>query len=696
VRRGAGYRLPLGMRGGMCQNPQVEIVGPAIAELIADVAAAVTLRLTAVSEDVYEVILREIPELDDDKPVLALLSSSVHSNVETCLQIMQHQIDLSAVQAPAASLAYARRRAQRGTALTALLRAYRVGHALFLDWLLRELAQQTDNARLITGATLGMSQIVAGYVDQTSEEIVAAYARERENWLRNRSAARSARIRDLLSGQRINVTATEATLGYRLRQYHVGLVCWAGDATAGADNVTRLERAIGHVAAHVASSGDPVFLPRDESSAWAWLPLGIRDTFDAAGASAVGVDGDIHFAFGDAARGTAGFRLTHRQAIAAQSVALAAGSPAPRAVAFGEVAPVAMMLGSPDLLRAWVLSTLAGLATDDEHHARLRDTLLVFLQTGGSYKATAERLVLHKNTVQYRIRKAEESIGRPVGGNQHDVELALRASHWLGSSVLQPTRERSAASGALRVRGIGSPRTLPPGFERGTHRQPHDVSQPLRHPDQPAEKNGKNDNVTARRRGKQREEVRAGRLGKLHAGGDHRAVRFGLHLAKPGQQCKHGPVLGEDLGGEVLDPGPESVLAQAREKRGSQAAALPGIDHGHPYLCGIGLLSQADEPALSDDLGRQQRQGDQRLVVDVVDLDRRPQGRVRKLGHDREEPPVAGLLAQVRVRQDQRRRVIRPHLPYPYDVTGAERDKPRSARCGHGQPFFARAEPGNR
>ncbi len=106
---------------------------------------------------------------------------------------------------------------------------------------------------------------------------------------------------------------------------------------------------------------------------------------------------------------------------------------------------MAMMLGSADLLRAWVLSTLAGLAADDDHHARLRDTLLVFLQSGGSYKTTAERLMLHKNTVQYRIRKAEESLGRPVGEHRHDVELALRASHWLGSSVLQPTRERSAA-----------------------------------------------------------------------------------------------------------------------------------------------------------------------------------------------------------------------------------------------------------
>jgi DNA-binding PucR family transcriptional regulator len=429
----------------MCENPQVDIDGPAVAELVADVAAAVSRQIPVVSEDVYEVVLREIPELRDDKPVLALLSSSVHSNVGTCLQILQHQIELGAVFAPAASLEYARRRAQRGTPLTALLRAYRLGHTCFSDWLLVELARQTDDAGMITAATLSMSKTVAGYVDQTSEEIVAAYTHERERWLRNRSAARAGRIRDLLSGERVNVTATEATLGYRLRQYHVGLVCWAGDATAAVDNITRLEHAIGHVAAKVAGAGEAVFLPRDESSAWAWLPLGIRDRFDAAAAGSADADDDIRFAFGDAVKGVAGFRLTHRQALAAQAVALAAGASAPPVVTFSEVAPVAMMLGSPDLLRAWVLATLGGLATDDEPHARLRDTLLVFLQSGGSYKATAEQLMLHKNTVQYRIRKAEESLGRPAAGSRHDVELALQASRWLGSAVLQPPRDRSAA-----------------------------------------------------------------------------------------------------------------------------------------------------------------------------------------------------------------------------------------------------------
>jgi hypothetical protein len=56
--------------------------------------------------------------------------------------------------------------------------------------------------------------------------------------------------------------------------------------------------------------------------------------------------------------------------------------------------------------------------------------------------------VLHKNTVQYRIRKAEESLGRPVGDDRHDVELALRASRWLGPYALRP-----ASAAATRTAG---------------------------------------------------------------------------------------------------------------------------------------------------------------------------------------------------------------------------------------------------
>jgi DNA-binding PucR family transcriptional regulator len=430
----------------------MDLQGPGVAELVAGVASAVARQ--PVAKDVFEVIVRGMPELEEDKPLTALLVSSVNGNVEMCLQIMQHQLGLASVQAPVAAVEYARRLAQRGTPLTTLLRTYRIGHARFSDWLFKELARHTDDAQLISAATLSMSRIVAAYIDQTSEEMVAAYTQEREHWLRNQNAARAARVRELLSGERGDLRAAEATLGYRLRQYHVGLVCWVGAAAGAPDELTRLERAVAQVAVQAACAGDPVFLPRDESSAWAWLPLGIRDRFDSVQASTAHTSADLHFAFGDPAKGPGGFCLTYLQAMAAESVALAGGTRAPRVLTFSQVAPVAMMLGSADLLRGWVRSTLAGLATDDEHHARLRETLLAFLQSGGSYKTTAERLLLHKNSVQYRIRKAAESLGRPLTENRQDVELALQVSYWLGDAVLRQPAPPAKAAGAT---GRGNP-----------------------------------------------------------------------------------------------------------------------------------------------------------------------------------------------------------------------------------------------
>ncbi len=140
-----------------------------------------------------------------------------------------------------------------------------------------------------------------------------------------------------------------------------------------------------------------------------------------------------------------GFRRTHQQALSAQAIALAAGPSGQIVTSFGEVAPLALMSGSIELLQAWVVETLGALADDNEHNARLRDTLRVFLQENGSYKPAAERLILHKNTVQYRVRKAEESIRRPVIQDRLQIELALLASQWLGAAVLRSAGEPRAS-----------------------------------------------------------------------------------------------------------------------------------------------------------------------------------------------------------------------------------------------------------
>ena len=420
---------------------------PSVAQSTADVLAAVAPRSAELSAEIYDLIVREIPQLRRDLRVLALLEASVTENVAVLLHILQYGIDVQNVPVPAAAAEYARRLAQRDIPIAALLRAYRIGSTRFQDWCLTELGDYTDDARLVSATGLHIADILAAYIDQVSEALVSAYEAEKENWLLHLHAARAARVRALLAGERLDVSAAEEVLGYRLRQHHVGVVCWADKAgeaggaagAAGGGTLAQLERAAAELARGMGCEGQPMFVPQDEFSAWAWLPLGARKTFASPASPPAGQAARtvIRFAIGAAGAGLAGFRRTHQQAVDTYAIALAAGAAGQGVTSFADVAPLALMSGRVDLIRAWVIEVLGSLAADDDSSATLRATLQVFLQENGSFKAAAERLTLHKNTVQYRVRKAGESLGHPVGEKRLQVELALLATQWLGAAVLQ-------------------------------------------------------------------------------------------------------------------------------------------------------------------------------------------------------------------------------------------------------------------
>jgi len=140
-------------------------------------------------------------------------------------------------------------------------------------------------------------------------------------------------------------------------------------------------------------------------------------------------------ACGSPTPGPDGFRTTHDQARRARDVALASGEGAPPVTLFDEVGAVALLCADPEGARAWVRRVLGALADPEPATARLRETLQVFLATGGSLATTARRLQVHRNTVKYRVGRAYEVRGRPLGSADHDrldVELALRACVWLG------------------------------------------------------------------------------------------------------------------------------------------------------------------------------------------------------------------------------------------------------------------------
>jgi DNA-binding PucR family transcriptional regulator len=136
--------------------------------------------------------------------------------------------------------------------------------------------------------------------------------------------------------------------------------------------------------------------------------------------------------------------------VAAQSVALVAGPHAAVLTEHTEVGAVALLCADLDATRVWVGGVLGPLATADAQHARLRETLLAFLTLGSSYTAAAEQLLLHRNSVRYRVARAEQVRGRPIRDDRFDVELALRACRWLGRAVLTGRPADAGVDEALR------------------------------------------------------------------------------------------------------------------------------------------------------------------------------------------------------------------------------------------------------
>ena len=81
---------------------------------------------------------------------------------------------------------------------------------------------------------------------------------------------------------------------------------------------------------------------------------------------------------------------------------------------------------SPGSVRLAVGEPGAGTDGDDPVALRVRRTLSAYLRHDRSLDAAARELGVHRNTVRYRVQRAESLLGRPVGGpSRLAVELAL-------------------------------------------------------------------------------------------------------------------------------------------------------------------------------------------------------------------------------------------------------------------------------
>ena len=414
-----------------------------VTQYVAEIAARLQERLAQVSSGMHVTLENEIPELGGDRRAMELLGPSIEGNVETLLHALRYAIPVDLVAVPVAAMEYARRLAQYGIPLNALVRAYRIGQHLMNELVFAEV-RAIDIPDAVRYTVLeSISATLFQYIDSITQQVVVVYEDERERWLENQNSLRAMRVREVLAANKpIDVDAATTTIRYPLRWHHLALMMWYPDASSAGDEIARLQRFLRELGQASGAAAGPLFIAADRTCAWGWLPYRVATESAAAFVRdfTLGRPDAPSVAIGTMAAGLEGFRQSHREADGARRVALVGARPEPTVIgAEDRGLPLAALLGADVAdTRVWVAGVLGDLAADTDSDARLRETLQVFLRCGSSYKQAAEELNLHFNTVKYRVGRAIARRGREVAADRLDVEVALLVCHWYGALVLRP------------------------------------------------------------------------------------------------------------------------------------------------------------------------------------------------------------------------------------------------------------------
>jgi hypothetical protein len=419
--------------------------GVEVNSYVAEVADRLHDRLAEVSSAIRRSLEDQIPELRGNAALVELLGTSVEGNVDTVLHALRYDIAVERVEAPTAALEYARRLAQHGVPVNALVRAYRLGQRRVNEVIFAELRALDIPEAVRVAVIEDITGTLFDYIDWMSQQVVVVYEDERERWLENQNSLRALRVREILAGKKaVDVDAATTSIRYPLQWHHQALVMWYPEVGAEGDELARLQRFVREVGEAVAVAASPLFAAADQSCAWGWLPYraAVADVVPKVRRFVQTRPDSPSVAVGTMAAGVEGFRRSHREAEQARGVAILGGRPTPSAptvIAADDpgLSVVARLGGDVAGTRDWVATVLGDLAGDNENDARLRETLRVYLGCGCSYKTAAEELNLHFNSVKYRVGRAVARRGREIGSDRLDVELALLACHWYGAAVLR-------------------------------------------------------------------------------------------------------------------------------------------------------------------------------------------------------------------------------------------------------------------
>lgn len=223
-------------------------------------------------------------------------------------------------------------------------------------------------------------------------------------------------------------TATQR-LRYDFGATHVALVLWCTPRTADTPPVD-LEHAAGELLAGMGCT-QRLIMAVSPGQVWAW-GTAVSSEIAASRFDVLEPPRGVRAVMGNPSPGVEGFRRSHREAMAAHRLLLTLPVDAP-AVAYESVDLLSLLLTDRERAVDFARRELGALSVSTPQAADLRLTLATLLSLQGNAQATSHRLFISRNTVAYRIRRAEELMGRAVTTRPQQLHAALAIVTALGS-----------------------------------------------------------------------------------------------------------------------------------------------------------------------------------------------------------------------------------------------------------------------
>lgn len=305
---------------------------------------------------------------------------------------------------PAVLLVQSRLAARSGVSLDAVLRRYFAGYAVLGDFIASE-PNVGDSLGVDGIHRIGRDQ--AAVFDRLLAAVTEEYTRESKGQPDSAEARGAERVRRLLAGELLDTSE----FAYEFNAWHLGvLAAGPGALEAIRDLAKCLDRRL-------------LFISEGEGTIWAWLAG--RQTLATEEALVYAEDPQVGtvIAFGEPAHGLPGWRLTHRQAMSAMTVARRGEG---GVVRYADVALVASMLQDDLLATSLRELYLVPLSKGPDGGETLRETLRAYFSAERNVSSAAAALRVKRHTVTNRLRVIEKHLDRPLSTCAAEMEAALR------------------------------------------------------------------------------------------------------------------------------------------------------------------------------------------------------------------------------------------------------------------------------